>query len=48
MSPNSGARQTYRSYSYDPATGNTAVAPASPRRAESNFFRADRKFHGIH
>jgi hypothetical protein len=42
-------RQTYRSYSYDPATGagangSPANKPAAPK---SNFFSAGRKMQGI-
>jgi hypothetical protein len=50
----SGNSSTYRSYSYDSGTAPAYQVPApnvyrQPSRApsEANFFRADRKMHGL-
>jgi hypothetical protein len=50
----SGSGSTYRSYSYDSGTAPAYQVPApnvyrQPSRApsEANFFRADRKMHGL-
>jgi hypothetical protein len=50
----SGNGSSYRSYSYDSGTAPAYQAPApyvnrQPSRApsEANFFRADRKMHGL-
>ncbi len=50
----SGSGSTYRSYSYDSSTAPAYQVPApnvyrQPSRApsEANFFRADRKMHGL-
>jgi hypothetical protein len=50
----SGSGTTYRSYSYDSGTAPAYQVPApnvnrQPSRApsEANFFRADRKMHGL-
>jgi hypothetical protein len=50
----SGSGSSYRSYSYDSGTAPAYQVPApymsrQPARApsESNFFRADRKMHGL-
>jgi hypothetical protein len=47
-----GQRQTYRSYSYNPApTSGAMVAPAAPKRSRApwdNIGKADRKILGYY